>query len=283
MDASLENKEKYRNTFTNIKYLRTYNQQLEANNAMDDSLFQKLWTEWLFELDPNANLIDECGGLNSMHMYGILLARALYYQDKKKHSRTENPECVKSYTEYSIEELLPESEEIHVYDKPLNALTLREYKDTVEALQLHFKQVLENDGLPNLQGTCMQLFIQFGMFANYAMSDEIMDENSICATIPGQDPRDCYFIMTCKALRTFVDIFFVFFRAIYLFKKTKILQLCNEDNSESVFLFDKYKNKNPANETHDPPHIYCNHADTFAKLIQNFHVVSVDVCVCIHM
>jgi hypothetical protein len=84
------------------------------------STMQSLWNEWLWGSDCNAMIDEDTGDMNSMHIFGILLALL-------ESMQIEGKEC----EEDSVESLLPFIPLVHLYKKPIAEYTLRELTSQV--------------------------------------------------------------------------------------------------------------------------------------------------------
>lgn len=136
----------------------------------------------------------------------------------------------------SIEDILPESSDLHFYEKPIAELTVREFRDTLEAVQLHMKNVVKVHDAEHVQLALLRLFIRFGVLAGHAAVETVMDDPAYVTRIPNPDgsggvddgEENNLFILTCKGMRTFVDIFYVLFRCMVIVNSAESIQVCED-------------------------------------------------------
>jgi hypothetical protein len=155
-------------------------------------------------------------------MRGVLLARSI--------ALLPDPTTAES-CEMNATDLFPNTPSVQLYEKPVTHLTSRELRDTVEACQLHIFSILQNEELEDCNDSFLRLFARFGVLANAAFPEEMMDDKSSVTNIPTDQPTQQLFIYTCKALRTHVDTFYVLFRCIAIKKNASVLEVCTNDNA----------------------------------------------------
>lgn len=248
-------------------YVRLFahlNEKVENGLTLSKRELGWLWHDWLWGSDPDGKLFEECGCLNTMHMRGLLLCRALLVEDNNtisekkaqlemlQNTTRENEEHTPNDTntltavendtvatdshcwDLAIEDIIPETDDVHLYEKPISALSCREFRDTLEAMQLHTKKIVKQDGVERTRYALFRLFIRLGVLAGHAMTEDVMDDQYCVTNIPCDNPTVTLFILTCKALRTHVDMFFVLFRILEIASNATRVTVCSHDNGVAV-------------------------------------------------
>eukprot|EP00961_Rhodomonas_salina_P031617 425967-Rhodomonas_salina.1 len=109
-------------------------------------------------------------------------------------------------------DLVPDTDDVHIHESVINEFTARELRDTLEACQLHMRRLLDRDGHSACKSVLFKLFTRFGVLASRACAEEVMDDKAYITQMPSEAPEDVFYIFTCKALRTLLDVFLVLFR-----------------------------------------------------------------------
>lgn len=88
--------------------LSKHNESFERNGLLEKNILDQLLYVWMFEVDAvNDPLLEECGGLNTMHLLGILVCRALYKEFCSKEEKIKN-----ARSQLAIHDYLPDSEQV---------------------------------------------------------------------------------------------------------------------------------------------------------------------------
>lgn len=227
-------------------YLRELNETIESGGSLSHRDHQQVWHDYLWASQPDATLLEECGGMNALHLRGLLLARGLAFAaDRSKTTGTHSMPAETDITAMdeddsrasvgpSIVDLLPECDDVHVYDSAVESYTARELRDVVEGCQLNMGTVLSRHDPTECRNALLHLFTRFGVLANGAFAGEVMDDLSNVTHIPTEDPKETLFIFTCKALRTFLNIFVILFRVIEIHARAQEIAVCDIDNGVAV-------------------------------------------------
>eukprot|EP00961_Rhodomonas_salina_P041788 561911-Rhodomonas_salina.4 len=233
-----------------VRFLSDLNEKVERGENMTTNEMKQVWHDFLWASDPDAVLMEECGGLNAMHMRGLLLARAMGLEEMQATKEDD----------FAILDLVPETDDVHVHDKPVNTLSAHELRDSIEAFQLHMGRLLEKDGFAVCEVALFRLFVRFGMLASGAYDESVMDDHAYMTRIPCDVADGVLYIYTCKALRTLINVFLVLFRAVEIVKKSRFLDVVQEDVGLDIMkgrITDKVSER---------------HVKAVADMIKSFHV-----------
>eukprot|EP00961_Rhodomonas_salina_P225558 3049509-Rhodomonas_salina.1 len=233
-----------------VRFLSDLNEKVESGENMSTNEMKQVWHDFLWASDPEALLMEECGGLNAMHMRGLLLARSMGLEEMQEMREDD----------FAVLDLVPETDDVHVHDKPVNTLTAHELRDSIEAFQLHMGRLLERDGFEACEVALFRLFVRFGMLASGAYDESVMDDHAYMTRIPCDAATGVLYIYTCKALRTLINIFLVLFRAVEIVKRSCYLDVVQEDLGLEIMrgkITDKISER---------------HVKAVAEMIKSFHV-----------
>lgn len=162
--------------------LALLNKQLENDTS---ELTDHNWREWLWKCDINAAL---CPRFNRFHLLGYLLAR-----HKAKHES--------QITSVRIGELMTNM--IHA-SKKISDLSLRQFRDVTEDLQMHWKEHSRHHTIVDLMDG---LFAKFGML----LQSSSVTHDDMASVNPNTPTR-----MNDAAMRRFVVLFGVLYRHLDL-------------------------------------------------------------------
>ena len=215
-----------------FRLLTDLNKKVEDGTGLTPVELGHLWHDWLWASDPAQMVMEETGGMNSMHLRGVLLARA--HAVSELHAKRVSGGDATGIWGFSIVDFLPETDDVHLYDTPLSELTAHSFRDTLEALQLNAKRVLDRDGANAMRGALLALWVRFGMLSLQAFSEDVMDDPPFRTNIPMSNRAQSVYIFTCKALRTCVSIFLVLFRVVEISSRSVALGQVDYDNSTAI-------------------------------------------------
>ena len=171
----------------------------ELNRMFESGLEMpaELWEQWLWETDPQepAELLNKC------HLLGLLLAR--YRGRYRAH----------------LAELVPGFETIVHAQTPVNEFGLRQVRDQLDDLQLHWNTYVQH--LDKCHELLDALMTRFGMLCDAGPHD---DSESI-------DPNG---MISVAALRHFLAIFLILYRHVWLWNN------CHEHKHEHQVSINKY-------------------------------------------
>lgn len=204
----------------NHRFLEEFWVKVESGEGLSSVENAQIWHDFMYASDPDAEALDVCGGLNGNQLRGVLLACNTALNERKRlrlltdADRAEDP-----MASWEIGDFLEESEEAHVVEGAVAKYTAREFRDVLEAMQLHMLEIIQREGANNTRGALMALFARFGFLAMRAFEEKVMDDPSFCTKIASENPAENYFIFTCKALRTHSCVFLVLFRAVEIWDR----------------------------------------------------------------
>lgn len=72
------------------------------------------------------------------------------------------------------------------------------------------------------------------MFANYAMTEDVFDDKSNVTMIPSDSLTEVFYILTCKTLRTIVNMLLVMRRAAHIHLSAEKLESVAHEHVENV-------------------------------------------------
>lgn len=246
------------------RFLLPFLAQVEEGERLGETVLGQLWHDWLWGGDASARLLDECGGLNGMHLRGILLARALALVPAESgpgHACT-------------IADLVPETSAVHLFDeKTIESFTAREVRDAMEACQLHMQALVAAEGGDAVHVLLMKLFVRFGWLASRACTEQVMDDKANCTTIPtagsassvhGDGAGPVLYIYTVKALRTHVDVLYVLLRAVEIVRTAVEIEVVEQDNAAAVM----------SGRADGVGRVGQKYVDACSEMVKSFHVES---------
>jgi hypothetical protein len=167
---------------------------------------EQMLRSWLWETDP----VEPCPIttlLNASQLTGLLLAR--HYAQTNQVMLTSS----KNVAEY-LNDSSKEAGRLVLFDAPINELTLRELRDTVQNIQLQWVGSAAMR-LENIKDTLDACFHRFGVLASCTFGGRIMnDQGSI------EDSVDGLLRLNKICIRRFVNVFYILFRHIQFHKNS---------------------------------------------------------------
>lgn len=180
------------------------------------------WDVWLWKTDPQEPChIDML--LNRCQAMGLLLARyRAVFQKRFWGSRNTLAQHIALKTSSSCEprELLNTHRMLFLFrDKPVSQYTLRELRDEIQNLQLHWVEHNAVD-IPGIMEGVDALFHRFGVLASIPEKVDIMNdqgsiEDFVVFESDGGDNKKL-FQMNRICLRRFINVFLMFYRHMHL-------------------------------------------------------------------
>lgn len=193
-----------------LEFLRCIEKKMSSptRNQLRD-----FWNDWLWKVPCSEDILHELGGFNHSNVLGMLLAKFMYcdFDFKEKVINTVDDRMIAYW----------DSDIVTIYDKPIHQMTVRQFRDTVENLQMQWKKFVNTGDVSNkeyysgLSRLLDRMMIHFGFLLSYAFSVDVMDDISSVTQIPrrkGARDKCNFFVLTCKCIRTFCNTFLVLYR-----------------------------------------------------------------------